>query len=97
MLDLRHERELARLEQERLERLRAEELLFQQVRQGRAPEAMELAVSASAWCDPNAERLPVCGYFHMVFLYLHLCMHCLHWRCSSEAGGKLRERALRKA
>lgn len=49
MADLKHERELARLEQERLERLKAEELLFQQVRQGREPEAMELAMSAS--CD----------------------------------------------
>lgn len=73
MADLQHEREVARLEQERLERLKAEELMFQQVRQVREPEATELAVSASLWCSPLAERLPTAGYFHMVFLYLHRC------------------------
>ena len=32
MIDLEHERQLARMEQEMMERLKAEELLFQQVR-----------------------------------------------------------------
>lgn len=32
MIELEHERELAMMEQEMLERLKAEELLFQQVR-----------------------------------------------------------------
>lgn len=35
MIDLEHERELAVIEQEMMERLKAEELLFQQVRQAR--------------------------------------------------------------
>lgn len=34
MIDLEHERQLAQMEQEMMERLKAEELLFQQVRQG---------------------------------------------------------------
>lgn len=34
MIDLEHERHLAQMEQEMMERLKAEELLFQQVRQG---------------------------------------------------------------
>lgn len=33
MIDLEHERQLAQMEQEMMERLKAEELLFQQVRQ----------------------------------------------------------------
>lgn len=59
MAQLEQERELAVMEQEMMERLKAEEFLFQQVRQ--ESWWLELVESPLVWCNPGVEKLISCA------------------------------------
>lgn len=98
MAQLERERELAVMEQEMMERLKAEELLFQQVRQ-------ESSVLIGTSGVTLGVVQPRCWKTHLLcldvaFLYLplYVCMWLLYWRRSSdEVGGKPRESAVTEA